>query len=78
MEREREDTFRVVADAVVSEEQPSTYEKDPVAPPTSDEILAQDAITGIQFHVGKAMTKLVLKTLTAHPKAVDNRLSAAL
>lgn len=58
--------------------QPENFEQGPVASPSGDQILVRDAIAGILFHVKEVMTKLVLETVMAQRKRVDNRLSAAL
>lgn len=78
MERKREVTFQAAADAVDSEEKPAKYEQRPIAPPTGDQILAFDVITGIPFYVEEVMTILLLETLTAEHKEVDIGLSAIL
>lgn len=78
MEKELEDTFHEVDDAVVCEEVPATIKKRSVAPPKTDQILARDAITDNYFHLEEVKTKLVLDNLTSQRNGVDNRPSAAL
>lgn len=75
---ELEDTFHKGADAVVSKEERETFRQLSVAPLTSDLILMRHAITFIPFHVGVAMTKWELETLTAGHKGVDICLSDVL
>lgn len=58
VEQERENTFHIVADIVVSEEKPVTFEQAPVAPPTSDLIVVHRKITGILYRVEEAMKEL--------------------
>lgn len=74
----RVDTFHTVANAVVSNDKPVAFEQGLVAPPTSDQFLVSDGITGIPFYVGEAMKLLVLETVTVQHKRVDNRLSTSL
>lgn len=76
MESEHEDTFHAVADAVVSGKDPEILKHGPVAPPMSYQIPVRDKITGIAFRVEEAITRPMLKTVTAQHEVVDNRLSA--
>lgn len=78
MERKHEHTFHTAADAIVSAEEPATFEQRSIALPARDEIVMRGARIDIRFAVEEAMTKFVLKTLTAKHKRVKERLSAAL
>lgn len=76
LEPEREDTFHAVADAVSSNKRQPNYEHGPGVLPTSQQSLVCNAKADILFHVREAMAKLLLKTVTAQHKEVNNRLSA--
>lgn len=77
-ELERDTYFHVFADQVVSEERPENIKSAPVATFNSETLLVRDAVASIPVHVEEAVNKLVLETLTANKKGVNNRLSAAL
>lgn len=68
-------SFRAVSDQIVSEERLTSIETAPVAPLTSEQFLFRDAVAGIPVHIKEAVSNLVLGTLTANQKEIDNRLS---
>lgn len=74
---ERKEIFHANANAVISEESLATFEEETFVPSTSDQILVRDAITGISFYAEKAMTNMMLETLTAQREAINSRLSTA-
>lgn len=71
-------SFHVFVDQVVLEERPESIETAPVAPLTNEQVLFRDVLAGILVHIEEAENKLVLETLTAGQKSVDNRLLATL
>lgn len=77
-EPERNKSLRVIADQVVSEEQPANIDTVPIAPLTSQQLLVHDTVTGLPVHVKEAVNKFVLERLTAKPEGVDDLLSVVL
>lgn len=75
---ERDASFCVFADQVITEEQPANIETAPVPLLASEQLSVRDAVAGIPVHVEEAVYKLVLETQTANQKGVDNRLFGSL
>lgn len=65
MEQDHKDTFHEVANAVISEEKPVSFEQGLAALLLHVQIFVRNAITGILLHVEEAMAKFELGTLTA-------------
>lgn len=76
-ETTRRGTFRAVANAVVSEEQPANLEYGPLTPPTSEQVIEHTTISGIRFHVEETVHKLELEIAIAQHEEVDNCLPAS-
>lgn len=66
-----------VADGVISEEEPVTFEQGPIEPQTSIQILVRDTLASLPFHSEEAINKLVLEGDTVQHKGANNRLSSA-
>lgn len=72
-----EDTFRAVADEVVSEESPAHLQVGHVVRPTKDEILSRDVVAGVPVYVAEDLIRLTLDAPTSN-KNVDNRVTSLL
>lgn len=76
-ESEREASFRLVADEMVSEKQLANVKTTPVAPLTSEQLLVRDAVAAFPEHIERMVGSLVLGKLTENHLGVNNHLPVA-
>lgn len=78
MELKHENIFTAVSGAVASNDEQKAFEQSAVASPTGDLFFVRNAFVDVPKHVERKMTQLLLKTVMAHRREVDNCLSASL
>lgn len=77
-ETERDASFHVFVDVVTPEDRPTNNKTAPVTPRRSEQLLVYGVVASTPVHVEETLNNLVLETLTASYKRVQDRVSVAL